>query len=152
MTVDQGTRALEETGVVVERDDYAASGWIGMLSGSIADANPRSQLTYTWPCSSIWSTTPRSPAQRPESSLGDPTSSILAPTATPARMRAARSLAPFASMAGISVSRPTTFNLYRVLGGGDSPDAEKSRCAGGLTRTRRLRIGSPALFTLERRL
>ena len=43
---------------------YAASVWIGVASGSISDANPRSQVTTTRPCSSIWSTMPRSPARQ----------------------------------------------------------------------------------------
>jgi hypothetical protein len=128
---------------------YAASRWMDVLSGSISLANPRSQLTKTWPRSSIWSTTPRSPAHRPESSLGVVTSSILIPMATPARILAARNLAPFASMAAISVSRPTSFTLAPPSAGGERNLPTKTRRAGELLRNRRLRIGSPAYAVPE---
>lgn len=127
------------------RSGYAASGWMGVLSGSISEAKPRSQLTTTNPRSSISSTIPRSPTQRPESSLGVATSSILEPTATPARMRAARSLAPLASMTGVSASLSAAFTLLRrVARKGDPVRTPKLRFAGEPLRTRRLRIGSPA--------
>ena len=138
--------AKEEVEPVTDRRrcGYAASGWIGVLSGSISEANPRSQLTTTSPRSSILSTTPRSPAHRPESSAGVATSSILAPTPTPARIRAASSLAPLASMTGISVSRARSFTLPSPHLAGDPASSAKSRLAGELLRNRRLRTGSPA--------
>ena len=142
-TLQPATR--EDRAVVTASRGYAASGWIGVLVGSISEANPRSQLTKTCPRSSIWSTTPRSPAHNPESSLASCTSSILAPIPTPARIRAARSLAPFVSMAGISVSGPGSFTLPRnASSAGYWARPAKSRLAGGLLRTRRLRIGPPA--------
>jgi len=150
-TLQPATR--EDRAVVTASRGYAASGWIGVLVGSISEANPRSQLTKTCPRSSIWSTTPRSPAHKPESSLASETSSILAPIATPARIRAARSLAPLASMVEISVSRMRSFTLPRRLSSaGDAVRPAKSRCAGGLLRTRRLRIGSSASHTTPGRI
>ena len=145
----------ERRAIVTAPGTYAASWWIGVLEGSISDAKPRSQLTKMCPRSSIWSTTPRSPAHRPESSVASCTSSILAPIPTPARIRAARSLAPFASIAGISVSEPGSFtrptlprNASRA---GYAAHLTKSRFAGGLLRTRRLRIGPSASPTTPRR-
>jgi len=145
----------ERRAIVTAPGTYAASWWIGVLEGSISEAKPRSQLTKMCPRSSIWSTTPRSPAHRPESSVASCASSILAPIPTPARIRAARSLAPFASIAGISVSEPGSFtrptlprNASRA---GYAAHLTKSRFAGGLLRTRRLRIGPSASPTTPRR-
>jgi hypothetical protein len=74
------------------------------------------------------------------------TSSILAPTATPARILAARSLAPCVSIRGVSVSRAQSFTLSpRPMAAGLTHGSAKSRQAGGSLRTRRLRIGPPAL-------
>jgi len=145
--------AKRQEGALVTAGGYAASDWNGVACGSISEAKPRSQLTKTWPRSSIWSTTPRSPAHRPESSPASLTNSILAPIATPARIRAARSLAPLASMMGLSVSSCASFTLNRrVTSAGDVGAPAKSRLAGGLLRTRRLRIGPPASSgTRERR-
>ena len=131
---------------VICSPDYAASVWIGVAPGSISVAKPRSQVTTTRPCSSICATTPRSPAHKPESSRGAVTSSTLAPTATPARILAARSLAPCVSIRGVSVSRAQSFTLYpRAVAAGLTRGSAKSRQAGGPLRTRRLRIDPPAL-------
>ena len=125
---------------------YAASVWIGVAPGSISVAKPRSQVTTTRPCSSICATTPRSPAHKPESSRGAVTSSTLAPTATPARILAARSLAPCVSIRGVSVSRAQSFTLSpRPVAAGLTHGSAKSRQAGGSLRTRRLRIDPSAL-------
>ena len=125
---------------------YAASVLIGVAPGSISVAKPRSQVTTTRPCSSICATTPRSPAHKPESSRGAVTSSTLAPTATPARILAARSLAPCVSIRGVSVWRAQSFTLSpRPMAAGLTHGSAKSRQAGGSLRTRRLRIAPPAL-------
>jgi hypothetical protein len=83
------------------------------------------------------------------------TSSILAPIPTPARIRAARSLAPFASIAGISVSEPGSFTRptlpRHASSAGYAAHLTKSRFAGGLLRTRRLRIGPSASHSTPRR-
>jgi ABC-type multidrug transport system ATPase subunit len=68
----------------------------------------------------------------------------------PARIRAASSLAPLASMTGISVSRARSFTLLSPDLAGDPSSSAKSRLAGELLRNRRLRIGSPAYDSAER--
>ena len=124
---------------------YAARRWKGVRSGSISETNPRSQLTTTCPRSSIWSTIPRSPAHSPDSSAVSPTSSIRIPIDTPARMRAARSLAPYASIVVLSASLRGCLILPRKgPQAGDETRLAKLRPTGEPLRTRRLRAGSPA--------
>ena len=81
------------------------------------------------------------PSRHGESS----TSSILAPTATPARIRAARSLAPCASMTrGIGFEGLGLYPPRASDAAGDATGSAKSRRAGGSLRTRRLRIDPSA--------
>jgi hypothetical protein len=68
-----------------------------------------------------------------------------APTATPARRRAARSRAPCVSIRAVSVSPRRGFSLLPPVARGQGQSPAKSRGAGGSLRTRRLRTGPPAL-------
>ena len=90
---------------------YAASVWIGVCLGSISVANPRSQVTKTWPCSSIWSTI--ATVARAQAGVVARCLDELDPRsdrdtcADPSR----EELAPCASIRGISVSRRQGFTL-----------------------------------------